>query len=93
MLRQIALVIVCVIALAYTLTFAQAPPLPKAQQPPPQQTPRPAQHGAAKAAPTPLTLRQVLESVVDASQFEARRRSDRQGGSAVSGNTGNVGHP
>jgi hypothetical protein len=62
MLRQIALVIVYVIAIAYTMTFAQAPPLPKPQQPPPRQTPRPAPRGAAKA-PTPLTLRQVLESL------------------------------
>ena len=63
MLRQIAFVIVCVITLAYTMTFAQAPPLPKAQQPPPQQTtPRPAARGAAKA-PTPLTLKQVLDSL------------------------------
>jgi hypothetical protein len=62
MLRQIALVIVCVIALACIMTFGQAPPLPKPQQPPPQQTPRPAPKGAAKV-PTPLTLRQVLESL------------------------------
>jgi len=62
MLRQIALVIVCVIAIACTMTFGQVPPVPKAQQPPPQQTPRPAAKGAAKV-PTPLTLRQVLESL------------------------------
>jgi hypothetical protein len=62
MLRQIAFVIVCVTTLAYTMTFAQAPPLPKAQQPPPPQTPRPAARGAAKA-PTPLTLKQVLDSL------------------------------
>src|SRR5262245_16165621 len=62
MLRQIALVIVCVVTLAYTMTFAQAPPLPKTPQPPPQQTPRPATRGAAKA-PTPLTLKQVLDSL------------------------------
>jgi hypothetical protein len=62
MLRQIALVIVCGMAFAYTMTLAQAPPLPKSQQPPPPQTPRPAPRGAAKA-PTPLTLRQVLESL------------------------------
>ena len=62
MLRQIALVIVCVIAFACIMTFGQAPTLPKPQQPPPQQTPRPAPKGAAKV-PTPLTLRQVLESL------------------------------
>jgi hypothetical protein len=62
MLRQFALVIMGVIALTFTLTFAQAPPLPKTQQTPPPQTPRPAARGAAKA-PTPLTLRQVLESL------------------------------